>query len=220
MDSPLSIPEELFLLTVDQHGGSLSHTETPTFRIALSSAILMELALKHKIDTNVDEVIIENTDPTGSEILDLALNDLQLVESGQSIRHWMNHFEKKAETFVFSILNNLIKLGILKIENQKILWVFNTNRYPVIDDQEIQEVKSRIFDLIMSDDIPDLRDMVIVSLLYYSSMVKLVLTDEQIESRGDRLKQIAKMDLIGQSIGKRLEDEMAALLIASRPYFA
>lgn len=220
MNSPLSIPEELFLLTIDIHSGSLAHTETSSFRIALASSILMELALRHKIDATVEDIIVENTEATGVEHLDLALNELQLHDKDESIRYWINRLEKNSETFVMSILNQLIQKGILKIENQKILWVFNTNRYPVIDDQEIQDVKSRVFELIDSDDIPDLRDMVIVSLLYYASLTHLIFTEEQLDEFSDRLQQIAKMDLIGQAIGQRLKDELAALLISSRPYLA
>ena len=58
----------------------------------------------------------------------------------------------------------LIERGILRQHEGRILWVFETRRYPLIDGKELQEVKKRIADLLLSDEIPDPRDIVIIAL--------------------------------------------------------
>ena len=44
------------------------------------------------------------------------------------------------------------------------MWVFHERRYPIIDNKAVQEVKLRIMGVLFSDEIPDVRDIVIISL--------------------------------------------------------
>ena len=61
-------------------------------------------------------------------------------------------------------LQRLIERGVLRREENRVLWVFGTRRYPMVENHEQQEVKLRIAALLMSDEIPDARDIVIVGL--------------------------------------------------------
>ncbi len=204
----LSIPEELFLLSTDHAEGNTSGMHSSSFKLALAGSILMELALQNRIDTDTEKVIIESTEPTGSEILDIALIDMQLDASRRNINFWMNRLYEKHESFVDALLNVLIRKGLLKIENRKILWVFSAPKYPIRDREEVKDVKSRLRALIFSEEIPDLHDMVIISLLYNSGMLHFVLNHEERDQHRERIELIAKMDLIGQNIGKRIAQEL------------
>ena len=44
------------------------------------------------------------------------------------------------------------------------MWVFHERRYPIIDNKTVREVKLRIMGVLFSDEIPDARDIVIISL--------------------------------------------------------
>ncbi len=210
----LTIPEELFLLSTDHSKGSISNTNSNSFQLALAGSILMELALQNRIDTDTEGVIIENTELTGSEILDIALNDMQLDADRRNINFWLNRLCEKHETIVDSILNALIRKGLLKIENRKVLWVFNSPKYPIRDQAEVKDVKSRLRELIFSEEIPELHDMVIISLLYNSGMLYFILDQEEMAQYKARTETIAKMDLIGQNIGKRIAEELNLAIAA------
>ena len=57
MDHLLTIPEELFLLTVNDLTGRRAFLRSKKFDILLAAAILMDLALHNRIDTDLDFVI-------------------------------------------------------------------------------------------------------------------------------------------------------------------
>lgn len=204
----MTIPEELFLLGIEKTQGNISQLQTNAFQYALSGSILMELALRGKVDTDTEGLIIVNTEPTEAEVLDITLNEMQLHPAKNNIKFWINLLNERSETFIYSLLNGLIRKGMLKIEHQKVLWMFNKLRYPITGHEEVADVKTRVHELVFSDQIPELHDMVVVSLLYYSGLSHFVLTPEEIEKRRDRIEMIAKMDLIGQQVGERLKQEL------------
>ena len=214
MNSFLTIPEELYLLAVNETHGDITPTGYKSFKVALSGAILMNLALEHRIDTDLEKLMIDKTETVGDDVLDIAFNDIQLDGTDHSIKYWINKLTDKADSFKNMILNSLIKKGVLKIEDKKVLWVFSARRYPVIDNAEVKEVKERVRELIFSEEIPDVQDIVIVSMLFYSGMLDLLLSDEEIDSHIDRIEQIAKMDLIGQSINAAIEETMLSHLMS------
>jgi len=88
----------------------------------------------------------------------------------------------------------------LKEVEKKILWVFSKRRYPVVDNNEEKEVKTRIRDTILSDEIPDPRDIVLISLVRTCGLMDEIFSPEEIEIANSRIAQIAKMDLIGQAV--------------------
>ncbi len=214
MENFLTVPEELYLLAVSETQGNIQATNYKSFKVALSGAILMDLAKENRIDTDLEKIIIDKTEPTGNEVLDIAFNELQLHNTGQSIKYWIEKLTEKSDGYKNMILNSLIRKGVLKIEDKKVLWVFSSRKYPLVGNSEIQEVKSRIRALVFSDDIPDIQDIILVSMLFYSGMLDLVLTDEEIDKHIDRIEQIAKMDLIGQSISAAIEETMVSLMLS------
>lgn len=208
MKNFLTIPEELYLLAVNETEGDIHATNNKSFKTALSGAILMNLAMEHRIDTDLEKLIVDKKEAIGNDVLDIVSNEIQLDQSDHNIKYWIDKLTEKSDSYKNMILNSLIRKGVLKIEDKKVLWVFSSRKYPVIDDTEITEVRARVRELVFSDEIPDIQDIVIISMLFYSGMLDLVLTDGEIDEKVDRIEQIAKMDLIGQSISKVIEENM------------
>ncbi len=75
----------------------------------------------------------------------------------------------------------------------------------MIDDKEEKEVKKRIADLLMSDEIPTPQDVVLVSLMDTCSLFSNIFSKKEIERLTPRIEQIRKLDLIGQEVTKVLE---------------
>lgn len=208
MNNYLNIPEELFLLSINNAYGTTANMNTIAFQLALSGAILMELSLREKIDTDVERLIIADTESTESEELDMALNMMRIETGDSNVNYWITRLNEQHQTFVDVLLNSLIRKKILKIENKKVLWMFETLKYPLVNKAEVKDVKSRIKELIMSDELPELHDMVIVSLLHYSGLFHLVMSKRESKRYEERIEMIAKMDVLGQNIGQRLKMEI------------
>ena len=73
---------------------------------------------------------------------------------------------------------------------------------------EEREVRERLRTTILSEDIPDPRDILLISLLVSSNLMNRLFSREEIKAAQDRIDQLAQMDLIGQAVFKTILREI------------
>lgn len=201
----LTLAEDIILLLLDDDTGKLASIDLMTLNYAMAGAVLMDLALRNKIDTDLESLIVADSTPTGLQMLDTYLDKISSENKENNTRYWLTELSNYGEDIVDSALNMLVEKKILKTEEKKILWVIATRVYPMIDDKEEKEVKRRIIDLLMSDEIPTPQDVVLVSLMDTCSLFTMILSSKEVEKLSSRIEQIRKLDLIGQEVTKVLE---------------
>ena len=213
----LTFAEELLLLALDDEKGVLVQMPIMSFEYGLIGAILMELALMNKIDTDLKNLILIDESETGDEIFDKVIRFIKEYPKSKDAKYWVNVICSRIENLKDLLLARLIEKGILKEVEKKILWVFSKRRYPVVDNKEEKEVKTRIRDTILSDEIPDPRDIVLISLVRTCGLMDEIFSPEEIEIANSRIAQIAKMDLIGQAVSKVVNEiqKMVTSAVAS-----
>ena len=213
----LTFAEELLLLALDDEKGVLVQMPIMSFEYGLIGAILMELALMNKIDTDLKNLILIDEAETGDEIFDKVIRFIKEYPKSKDAKYWVNVICSRIENLKDLLLARLIEKGILKEVEKKILWVFSKRRYPVVDNKEEKEVKTRIRDTILSDEIPDPRDIVLISLVRTCGLMDEIFSPEEIEIANSRIAQIAKMDLIGQAVSKVVNEiqKMVTSAVAS-----
>ena len=201
----LTLAEDIILLLLDDDTGKLASIDLMTLNYAMAGAILMDLALRNKIDTDLESLIVADSTPTGLQMLDTYLDKISSENKENNTRYWLTELSNYGEDIVDSALNMLVEKKILKTEEKKILWVIGIRVYPMVDDKEEKEVKRRIVDLLMSDEIPTPQDVVLVSLMDTCSLFTTILSSKEVERLSSRIEQIRKLDLIGQEVTKVLE---------------
>ena len=201
----LTLAEDIVLLLLDDESGKLESIDLMTLNYAMAGAVLMDLALRNKIDTDLESLIVADSTPTGIPMLDRYLDKISSDNSESNTRYWLTELSNYGEDIVQSCLSMLVEKKILKMEEKKILWVIATRVYPMIDDKEEKEVKRRIVDLLMSDEIPTPQDVVLVSLIDTCSLFSTILSEKEVQRLSIRIEQIRKLDLIGQEVTKVLE---------------
>jgi golgi phosphoprotein 3 len=97
--------------------------------------------------------------------------------------------------------------------------VFHTRRYPVIDDREQREVKTRLRQLLLTDEIPDPRDIVLICLIDACGLLALVLTPDEISRTQKRVEQLARLDLIGQAVTRAVAEIRFVVRHATTPIY-
>ena len=202
MENFLTIPEEILLLSVGENGGVIPQDRN--FEVVLAASILMDLALNNRLDSDLEKLILVSDAPLNEPVLDDALEMVFSKKEKQEPSYWISQLAVCSMAFMELLFASLVLKKVLKVENQKLLWVFSKRKYPLIKDKEIKEVKLRVREIVFNNDIPDLRDIVIISLLHYGQLLPLVFTGSEIEKYKSRIEKIAKMDLIGQAISKSL----------------
>ena len=216
----LTFAEEILLLFLDDESGKFENMYYEEFKYALSGAVLMDLAVRSKIDTDLDKLSVSDPTPTGEEILDHFLNKITETEEDMNTFYWVSEIAKSGAWIRDKALESLVSRGILRVEEKKVLWVIGVRRYPTVDDTQEKEVRRRIIDLLNSDEIPSPHDVVLVSLAETFDLFPHIVGEYEAKKLAPRIEQISKLDLIGQSVShvlKRLR-EIKADAYVLHPY--
>ena len=131
----------------------------------------------------------------------------------------MDYLADQAEDIREAALARLVERGILRREEDRFLWVFQSRRYPVVDGEAEREVKLRIMEVLFGNEIPDPRDIVIICLADACGILKELLSTRELERATARIEQVRKLDLIGQAVSKAVWDIQSSIALAMHPTF-
>ena len=198
----LRFAEEIMLLMLDDKGGKFADVPRLWLHYALAGAVLMDLALERRIDTDPKQLVVIDPSPLGDDLLDPVLARIVRSTEARDIYYWVEETIRHASAIRECSLARLIERGILRQEDDRFLWVFQTRRYPIIDDRTIREVKLRIMGVLFSDEIPDVRDIVIIALSDACGIFEGLLSSQELQSAAGRIEQVRKMELICRDVVK------------------
>jgi len=214
-----SFAEEIMLMVLDDRDGSFVPVPEWSMQCALAGAVLMELALANRIDTDIDSLVLVDEAPTGDTLLDPTLERIAASGETHDALYWVENTAAYAADIREGALARLVKAGILRLEEDRFLWVFRSRRYPTIDGKVEQEVKLRIMSVLLSDAIPDPRDIVIICLVDSGGIFSELLSASELERVRALIDQVRKLDLIGQAVTKSVWNIQESLATAAHPAF-
>ena len=207
----LSFAEELILLALDDKKGNFLTMSLMSFESALAGSILMELALENKIDTDLEHLILINDSETGDPVYDEVIKMIKQYPDNKNALYWVKEIRNRFTNLRELLTKRLVENGILEEKKKKILGLFPQKRYPVLNNAEEMTVKNRIRQIVLSDEIPEPRDIVIISLIKSCGLVDQIFSSQEIKKASERIYQISKMDLIGQSVSKAINELQAMI---------
>ena len=213
----LRFAEEIMLLLLDDEGGEFLHVSDWSLRCALAGAVLMDLALENRIDTDLKQLVLVDATPVGDDLLDPTLARIAEATETHDAAHWVHQTARHADQIRERALERLIGHGILQRQEESFLWVFKSRRYPAVDGKADREVKLRIMSVLFSDEIPDPRDIVIVCLAEACGIFQALLSRRELTHASARIEQVRKLDLIGQAISQAVWDIETSLAMAMHP---
>ena len=203
----LRFAEEIILLLLDDESGEFVPTPAWARQCALAGAVLMDLALENRIDTDLRKLVVVDATPTGDDLLDPVLAVLSEENEVHDARFWVERVaEEQSGRIQEQALTRLVNHRILESEGGRLLWVFRARRYPTIDGKAEREVKLRIMQVLFSDDIPSPRDIVIICLADACGIFDRIMSQAEVERARARIDVVRRMDLIGQAVSRAVRD--------------
>jgi hypothetical protein len=196
----LTMLEEVVLLAVDERNGCLRSTREFGTAYALVGAVFFDLALAGKIDTDTEEIRIVDTSPTGNPILDRTLAQMARRPELKTVREWIEEMFHQRHDLDSEALQSLIDQKILRHEVSKLLWIIDVERFPIVNNRQLQHVKVRLAEAILSDNIPDTRDIILVSIAESCGLLGYVLSDSELLNRKERIHLLCNMETISRKV--------------------
>ena len=197
--------EELLLLLHSDKTGYF--VPIPEWRMScvLAGGVLMDLALEDRIDSDLESIILLDATPTGDELLDPALAEIDREKDTHSPQYWVERIARRADEINETAIDRLVKMGIFESHDGG-FWslsskVSRSGRYPMVHGRTGEEIKGRIIRVLFDDEIPDPRDMCIIGLVHNCGGFRAMLEPEEYEIAEERIELFAGMDLIGRTIG-------------------
>ena len=201
----LRFVEEIILLLLRDEDGKFVHVPRLSLDHAFAGAVLMDLAMENRIDTDLENLVLIDDTLVRDSLLDPTLIEIALGEK-RDARFWVEQTAKRADVIREEALSRLVAHGILERHENRFLWVFRSRRYPAIDGKVEREVKLRIMGVLFSDDIPDPRDIVLICLADACGIFKHLLSRRELDQASARIEQVRKLDLIGQAMSQAIHD--------------
>jgi hypothetical protein len=207
----LSMPEELLLLMLDDETGRLQERAAPSGDYAIAGAILAELALAGRVDTDTNRLWVTNPAPTGDPLQDRVLAQLAAAKEPGDSRHWIETLGADADDYREQLFTRLVAKGVLRQVEGRFLWVFPERRYPMVSGKEEREVKARILGVLFNDEIPESRDSLLIGLCRAAGLFSLILAPHQLDQVQPRIDQVADLEELNRSLSDAIREIYAQI---------
>ncbi len=213
--SRLNLAEELLLVALDDESGTPLPLPTFSLETALAAAIVMELSLAGRLDSDAESLIVLSATPTGDALLDGVLDRIAGASERRTTAQWLHVLSAPGGPLVELVTQRLVERGILRVEEKRLLWVFRTRVYPPTSGIEEREVKSRVMTLLNNDAIPDTRDTLLIGLLRASGLFEVLLSRPELHRLEPRIDAIAQLEEMNRALAHTIT-ELQVLLASAR----
>lgn len=113
----MRIVEEIILLMLDtDEGGVLPSLPRHARDIVIAGAVLTELALENRIDTDPEQLVLADPTPLGDAVLDAALTDIAEESSVHDAAYWLARMSKQSNEILRALLQRLTDAGVLNLD--------------------------------------------------------------------------------------------------------
>ena len=165
----IGLAEELVLLLLSENTGYLDIAPGWELYCAMAGAVIADLALQGRIDTDTNSLFLVDSTPTDDEILNSILDKIEKSERNHDTQYWIERSASQSDEIISKALERLVNLGIL-VQEAGSFWGLNreilrSGNYPKDSVNVREEAKARIRSVIFSDVIPDPRDAILIALM-------------------------------------------------------
>ena len=219
----LSLPEEFMLMLLNEETGYFHQVPGWDLNCAVIGAVIAELSLISRIDTDEESLFLLDKAETGNPVLDPVLKAIAAEPVQRNTHYWIERLAPRAESIIDIVLDRLVDLKILEHHDGGFYTLAPTFLHrglyensegdtagPSAQKSHIRLVKSRIGQVIFTDDIPDPRDVIIICIVNTCDVFRFMFRlDDETE---ERIESICKMDLIGRSIAAAVSHNLGGSL--------
>ena len=209
----LTLHEELVLMLLNEQNGYFYQVPGWNLHCAVVGAVLAELSLRSRIDTDPESLILVDPTETGDPILDPVLKEIADESAKRNARYWIERFASRAESMIDLTLDRLVELKILEHRDGD-FWTLAAATWHEDLSGSSQEgtvgqlVRTRVLKALFTDEIPDPRDIIVICLVNTCDVFRFMFDVDE-ETR-ERIDLICRMDLVGRSISDAVEHNIAS----------
>ncbi len=216
----LNILDEFVLMCLNERTGYFYQISGWSLNCAIIGAVLADLSINLKIDTDEDSLFLIDSTKTGEPILDLCLEEIASQPDTQQTRYWIERLSVHSEYIIDYTLKRLVELGILTHFEGEFYAINESSWYAELSGYSADKhagihVKTRIGETIYTDIIPGPNDSLIIGLLNACDLIRSVFQLE--DDHEERITLICNMELISRVIATAVEQSITTPTLKQSP---
>ncbi len=106
----LDLPEEPILMLLNEENGYFHQVPGWDLNCAVAGAVLAELSLLSRIDTDMESLFLVDETETGNPVLDPILKEIASEPVQRSAQFWIERLAPRAESVIDLTLDRLVAL--------------------------------------------------------------------------------------------------------------
>jgi golgi phosphoprotein 3 len=199
------LAQDLILLALNPQTGKTRFSWYSALDYGLVGSLLLDLVLQGKLEIDNDNRVIGAiSGNTGNEFLDQRLSEVLESSRPRTARFWVTRWRRRYRGIQTMVLQNLVDLGVLERQEQRILGLFPTQRYFLTDESIQREIVQQARAAVLEGIGLDSRMAALISLMQASHLTDAVFRPEERPEARLRIKAIAREDLVGQAVSKAI----------------
>lgn len=202
----ISLAEELLLVAYDETGRA--STGTAELDCGLAGAVLVELAMRGRIDVSAGKVTVLDASATGEPVLDGVLDRIEREGKARKPEWWVGKLRSGLRA---RLLARLMQRGVLRLERHKVLGLFPVRRYPSVDPALERAARARLDLAVVKGVEPDARTAALASLLHACGLAKRSFPDLDRRQLKARMSQINEGQWAGAAVRQAIRSIQAAV---------
>lgn len=216
MSFQLPLHQEVLLLALNDRKGTFSNG---LYLYSVTGAMVSELLLQRKIvhaDGKNGDVSVVDPEPTGDELLDELLLQIQTSKKPRNLSHWVSQAAKMKQ-LPHKVAHQLAEKGVVTEDKKKVLWVFTQRVYPELDGTFEDAIRERMANIMFDEStVPDGRTAVLIALARHASLLKPNFPSVELEQHRDRINSLANGNVLASDATKEtIKAVQAAIIVAT-----
>ncbi len=200
----LTITDNILLL-LENEDGIFVADQNEYINSVLAGAVLLDLSLSGRIDTDLNSLIVLDETPMGNVLMDRVLSEINAHSKSADTEHWIETLASSRSLPIQELaLASLAQSGAVEQKDRNILWLFRSRTFQTTDLDSKEDIKVQIKDVVLSDNIPNPADAAIACLVDACGLLPEILSDSQIKQCQPRMKILRRLDLIGREVINRI----------------
>jgi hypothetical protein len=206
-----TLAEQIVLLSLDDETGRPVGRLGMAPDFGLAGALLMDLALAGRVDTDRNRLWVADSTPTWDPVADRVLAELDTPGAPGDARGAIMLLARDAPAAREALLARLVGAGVLRREESRLLWVFPDRRYPKGTGRDAAEdARARLRRLLLAEEIPEPRDALLLGLARAAGLLPLLFTAEELLRVQDWLDLVTRIESLNRSLGAAVAEVRAA----------
>ena len=214
-ESPLFLHEKIMLLALRDEKGTVECGSRYNF--AMGGAILADLLLAERISIEKGKkklVNLASRTPMGDSVIDECRKKISSAKRRANAQTWVQRFSSLKKLH-HRVAQGLCKRGILRADEDKVLFFFSRQIYPELNPQPERKLIERLRKAIFEDSRNvDPRTVTLISLAKAADLLRIPFDKKDLKKRKKRIDQIVNGEMMGKAAREAVEAAQAAVMVA------